>query len=389
MYGIDRNKLALIVAVLSIVPGSVHAATLYLAPSSGTYEVGDRIIVQALVSGDQSLNAVAAVIRASESLSVESVSKANSILNFWAVEPSVARAQGTVQFEGVSLTGFTGSRGVLVNITLRAQSPGAGSVQYSSGQVLANDGQGTDITEGKSGATFTIVPATEKPAPKVEAPATQPKVEPKVETPSPSVVVTRREAPEIFLGTKDGRQAILGTTGAPSSDVVVSFVSRDSVKVFVSGKADGLGSFVVAVPRSLKSGTYTVTAYSIFDDGEQSDASNSISVEIGTIIYGELTWKFAFYLLLALLLLLLAIILYLLTRRQDKQTVTSRSLRNKVRDVERVVQKSFTLLRQDVSEHAKAHRKNKTEQETLALKQDLDDAESVIEDKLDDLQSEK
>jgi hypothetical protein len=61
-----------------------------------------------------------------------------------------------------------------------------------------------------------------------------------------------------------------------------------------------------------------------------------------------------------------------------------------VREAEDVVHRSFTLLRQDLSEHARgATRKGPEGEKTaiLSIRKDLDDAEKVIEKEIHDIDS--
>jgi hypothetical protein len=128
--------------------------------------VGDTIPVRVIVSSpNQSINAVSASLTAT-GVDVESITKGGSVLNFWPAEPSTGA--GTATFEGVSLTGYQGSSGVVITVILRASRAGAASIVFKKGQVLANDGKGTDVTESLSSASFTIV---DKPAPAPIVPA--------------------------------------------------------------------------------------------------------------------------------------------------------------------------------------------------------------------------
>lgn len=146
------------IALFLLLPATSFAATLSLSPASGSYAVGDRITVKVLVSSPSaSVNAVSGELSFSSSvLSVESVSKTASILNFWPIEPSISQSAGTVNFEGIAISGFQGSAGTVVSATFRAVREGTGKISFDNGQILANDGQGTDITSGLSGASFTI-----------------------------------------------------------------------------------------------------------------------------------------------------------------------------------------------------------------------------------------
>ncbi len=153
-------------ALVLVVPRTSLAASLSLSPASGSYTVGNQIIVKVLASSGIPMNAAEGVLSFPSSiLSIVSISKNNSILNFWPIEPSISPSSGTASFEGVTTSGFQGSAGTVVTVVLRAVGEGEGTVSFQSGKVLANDGQGTDITSSLSGATFTIRAASPPPSP--------------------------------------------------------------------------------------------------------------------------------------------------------------------------------------------------------------------------------
>ena len=68
----------------------------------------------------------------------------------------------------------------------------------------------------------------------------------------------------------------------------------------------------------------------------------------------------------------------------------SPAVKREVRDAEDVLHRSFNLLRQDLSEHAKnSSRKSPEGEKTdmLSIRKDLDDAERVLEKEIDDIDS--
>ncbi len=156
---------------LLVAPATTFAASLSISPSAGTYTIGDKVTVKVFISSaSASINAVSGALRFPSIFSVESISKSSSVLNFWPSDPSVS--QNTATFEGVALAGFQGSPGTVVVVTLRAARAGMGDITFQSGQVLANDGQGTDITSGLSGGTFSVKSASvSAPAPSAPGPA--------------------------------------------------------------------------------------------------------------------------------------------------------------------------------------------------------------------------
>lgn len=143
-------------------PTFSYAASIYFAPSSGSYEVGEQFSVNIFVSSDgQDINAAKATIESiGNNLQLVSVSQAGSIIDFWAREPQI-NGGGTVHFEGVLLGGgYSGSAGKLATVVLRARSVGDAVLSITSGSILANDGQGTELLTNLGTARFTITPAT-------------------------------------------------------------------------------------------------------------------------------------------------------------------------------------------------------------------------------------
>lgn len=165
-------RLAGLILLLSgIVPITARAATLYLSPSSDSYYKGKNFEVHILVSSDAAINAVSGVLNfPTRYLKVIEISKKNSILNFWVEEPSFSNAGelGNIRFEGVVLNpGFTGTGGTIADVIFRADSAGSADISFTQSAILANDGLGTNILAGNSGAHVTVLPAKliQEPAP--------------------------------------------------------------------------------------------------------------------------------------------------------------------------------------------------------------------------------
>ncbi|KKS76988.1 MAG: hypothetical protein UV64_C0032G0006 [Parcubacteria group bacterium GW2011_GWC1_43_11b] len=152
-------KIALTFLLFGLLPTSVHAATLFFSPSSGEYAVGKTLSVSLYISSaDQAMNAASGVISfPSDKLEVSSLSKTGSIFSLWVQEPSFSNSAGTINFEGIVLNpGFTGSSGKAITITFKAKAAGNALLSFSSGSVLANDGQGTNILSGSGNARFDL-----------------------------------------------------------------------------------------------------------------------------------------------------------------------------------------------------------------------------------------
>lgn len=148
-------------------PADAQAATLFLSPSSGSPTVSDTFSVNVDVSStDRAINAFAGTLKfSSQVLEVVSLSKSGSVASLWVQDPSYSNDSGTINFEGVVLSpGFTGSGGKILTIAFRAKAAGAGLVSFTSGSVLANDGQGTNILSGLGSATYTVTAAGTTPS---------------------------------------------------------------------------------------------------------------------------------------------------------------------------------------------------------------------------------
>ncbi len=154
------------VAVFSffLLPHAAEAATLYLSPASGSYQVGKTFSASIYTnSADQASNAYSGSLSfPTDKVEVTGLSKSGSIMSLWVQEPSYSNANGTISFEGIIFNpGYNGAAGKLLTITFRAKAVGAASVRFTSSSVLANDGLGTNILTGVGNATYSITAAGE------------------------------------------------------------------------------------------------------------------------------------------------------------------------------------------------------------------------------------
>jgi len=90
----------------------------------------------------------------------------------WVESPTFSNGNGTISFNGGSPNpGFSGS-GTVVSVQFRAKQAGTATLAFSSAFVRENDGFGTNILSGRSGASIAI--ATTTPAPTEPGQSTQP-----------------------------------------------------------------------------------------------------------------------------------------------------------------------------------------------------------------------
>ncbi|MFZ2500980.1 MAG: cohesin domain-containing protein [Minisyncoccia bacterium] len=156
---------ASLAAVFFLLPSAALAATLGLSPANTTVGIGSIITETVWVSSaDQAMNAIDGTISfPSDLLQVVSVSKGGSVLSLWVQDPTFSNTNGSISFSGVVPNpGYTGSRGQVLSIQFRGKRAGTATVEFlSSSQVLANDGNGTDILSGTQSSTLTVVPASQ------------------------------------------------------------------------------------------------------------------------------------------------------------------------------------------------------------------------------------
>ncbi len=139
--------------------GDVHAANLTISPSTVNAKVGKTFTVDLVVNNNiDAINAASALVTyPADSLSIVSVSKVGSFISLWAEEPSFSNDKGTLTLEGVALNpGFDKATGKIISVTFKALQEGNVSIAVKSGQVLANDGNATDVLK-TTGAAFVYI----------------------------------------------------------------------------------------------------------------------------------------------------------------------------------------------------------------------------------------
>lgn len=155
-----------------------EAATLGISPSTGSYPTGQTFTASVFLSSPTAANAISGTLRFPvEHMNVVSIDHSTSIASFWIQEPSFSNSDGTINFEGVVLNpGFTGTGGRIFTVTFRLRSAGNATVRFSSGAVLANDGQGTNLLQDFGNASYAVqekVSVPVSPPPAKSAPPSQ------------------------------------------------------------------------------------------------------------------------------------------------------------------------------------------------------------------------
>lgn len=158
-----KKVLLFLILIFFVFINQALSADLYISPQSKTIYVGDRFSITIYVdSPDKAINAVSFKISYPNNLlKVESISKTGSLISLWAQDPKIEN--GVISGEGVILNqtsegniGFTGSKGKIIKINFKAIQEGIAEINFISGSVLANDGQGTNILKNFRNGSYTI-----------------------------------------------------------------------------------------------------------------------------------------------------------------------------------------------------------------------------------------
>ncbi len=140
----------------------IHAtgASLTLSPNQGQFSVGSTFQVSIILNtGSQAVNAVNVHVSfPPDKLQVVNPTISQSFIQIWTNGPSYSNTAGTLTFQGgLPSPGITTSSGVVSTIEFRATAVGTATLSFSGdSQVLANDGNGTNILTSKSAGSYLI-----------------------------------------------------------------------------------------------------------------------------------------------------------------------------------------------------------------------------------------
>jgi len=160
------------ISLLLITPNETHAqsgnSSIYLSPSQGTFTVGSTFDVSVFVNtGGQPINAVALDLKfPADKLQVVNPTAGQSFISIWVTQPVFSNTNGTVNLKGgLPSPGINTSSGLITTVTFRAKTPGEAVIYVqNSSQVLANDGQGTDLLNSFGRGSYNLAtPAPEGP----------------------------------------------------------------------------------------------------------------------------------------------------------------------------------------------------------------------------------
>jgi hypothetical protein len=194
----------LVANFLLAIPVSAAGASFYISPATSSQIVGAKFTVAIKIStGGQSINAGQGSLTYDKTLlKAVAISKGN-VFSLWTEEPSYSAGAGTIEFGGgVPQPGYSGNGGTICTITFQALKAGSAAVNFTSGYILANDGQGTNILSSMGQASFNITPKVAAPTADSTASKTTTAKTKTSTTPTPAPVETASyNLPEISSAT--------------------------------------------------------------------------------------------------------------------------------------------------------------------------------------------
>jgi hypothetical protein len=133
-----------------------------IVPDNNRYvEVGETVTLHVIADADTPINVIGGTIFVpTDLLSIESLSRENSIIDLWAEEPAIVN-DSEVHFSGgvINKTGFLGN-GRVLTLVVRPIKEGEASIRFDDTQMLAHDGTGMEVTCNNSPITLSIRPET-------------------------------------------------------------------------------------------------------------------------------------------------------------------------------------------------------------------------------------
>jgi hypothetical protein len=130
-------------------------------------KVGKTITVDIMADADNPINVISTTVNIPKDLiSVEQISKENSIIDLWSEEPKVVD-DSKIYFSGgiIDPKGFTG-KGKVLSITLKPIKEGTATLSFEETKMLAHDGTGREVG-CKNNPMIITIRGEDKPSPDV------------------------------------------------------------------------------------------------------------------------------------------------------------------------------------------------------------------------------
>ena len=144
--------------LLFLIVKSASAAVVYVLPEEKNFSSGEIVSVDIKIDSEgESINAIEGTIEwPTNILEFVSVTKKDSVFDFWLEEPIGSSASSSLRFVGGTTKGISGAALHIVNIQFKTVSAGTAELLISEVAVTASDGKGTNVFSGAKGARYGI-----------------------------------------------------------------------------------------------------------------------------------------------------------------------------------------------------------------------------------------
>ncbi len=145
-----------LISLFIFVPKFSFGAEFIASSSAENIHAGDQFEVDILLNTQgENANAVGGtVVYPSNLLQLNEIRDGNSLVNFW-IDAPTSTANGVI-FSGITPGGYEGSTGKILSLVFTAQAAGAGNISVTNGQLLRNDGSGSEISLTVSDFSFSV-----------------------------------------------------------------------------------------------------------------------------------------------------------------------------------------------------------------------------------------
>ncbi len=146
--------------------------TLTLNTDSIFVSTNDEVLVTLNLSTKTPINAAGGTVTfPPELLAISTLSRSASIIDLWSEEPVTSNETGTVRFSGGIIgpkVGSSGNRGPVFTLNLRALKEGKATIRVKDGELLANDGSGSNQISS-TGVLTLYIRASGRPTPDINS----------------------------------------------------------------------------------------------------------------------------------------------------------------------------------------------------------------------------
>ncbi len=150
---------AIILCLSFILPSIASAADMYLVLDKSQVSINGTFTANVYISTDEVKvnNAEGSLFFPADTLSVDSVTTAGSVMTMWIEQPTFSNTSGIISFNGgVPNPGYSGQTGNILKVNFRAKKAGVASLAFGSSAIRANDGKGTNVFSQARGGSITV-----------------------------------------------------------------------------------------------------------------------------------------------------------------------------------------------------------------------------------------